>query len=222
MKNLIKNPIQKIDLFLFDLDGTLVDSKRDIAESVNYTMRTIGLAPLPHETIYEFVGNGVTPLIRKSVETAGGIEFDAALKIFMDHYDQHLLDTTDLFPGALEVLSHFSNTPKIVITNKSQGFAEKIITGLKLDHHFKGIFGGDTKFPKKPSPEIVHYLLEEFQVDADKTVIVGDSRVDLETGKNAGIFTCAATYGFRPRQELEDAGADVFIETAIDLLKFFS
>src|SRR5262249_7853242 len=113
--------LKKIDLFLFDLDGTLIDSKRDIADSVHHTLRVLGLHQVDDETIYSFVGNGVTPLIQKSVASAigGGLDFDKALAIFKKHYDEHCLVTTKPFPGVMEILKLFEKTTKVVITNKS-------------------------------------------------------------------------------------------------------
>jgi phosphoglycolate phosphatase len=213
--------MQKIDLFIFDLDGTLIDSKRDIADSVHHTMKTLGLPPISDEMIYQFVGNGVTPLIQKSIKAAGDVSFEKALKIFKAHYDRHLLNTTQPFPGIMDVLDHFSQKTMVVVTNKPQGYSEKILRGLGMNRFFKGIFGGDTPFPKKPEPDVIHHILEKFGSDAKKTVIVGDSRIDLETGHNAGIITCGVTYGFRPRRELEEIGCDFLIERPGDLVQLF-
>lgn len=213
--------MQKIDLFIFDLDGTLIDSKRDIADSVHHTMKILGLPPISDELIYQFVGNGVTPLIQRTLEQAGGHSLERALKIFKAHYDQHLLDATQAFPGILEVLNHFAGKTMAVVTNKPQGYSEKILKGLKIDRFFKGIFGGDTTFPKKPEPDVIHHILQTFSIDPKKSVIVGDSRVDLETGHNAGIVTCGVTYGFRPRKELEEIGCDYLIERPEDLIQLF-
>lgn len=215
--------MKKIDLFLFDLDGTLIDSKKDIAQSVNFTMAKLGLAPLAEDLIYSFVGNGVTPLIQQTVEAAsasGG--FDQALEIFRKHYDDHLLDATETFPGVRETLKRFEAKTKVVVTNKSQAFSEKILRGLDLGRTFVGVFGGDTSFPKKPSPDVVRHLLETYEVSPRQAVIVGDSRVDMETGKNAGILTCGVTYGFRPRSELEDAKPDFLIDRFSELADLFS
>lgn len=217
--------MKKIDLFLFDLDGTLIDSKRDIASSVHYTMAVLGLPPIDDETIYSFVGNGVTPLIQKSVETSiGGAEvitFEKALAVFRKHYDEHCLDTTQPFPGVLDVLRHFGETPKVIITNKSQGFSQKILDGLGVTPLFEGLYGGDTEFPKKPDPAVVRHLLQSFKARPEATVIIGDSRIDMETGRNGGILTCGVTYGFRPREELEEIGCDYLIESPSELAKIF-
>lgn len=220
--------MKPISLFIFDLDGTLIDSKEDIAGSVNHTMREIGLPPVPDDVICSFVGNGVTPLIRQSVESAlpsagsnPAPTFEDTLRIFMEHYDHHLLERTRPFPGIPEVLEKFRASPKVVVTNKSQAFSEKILKGLGLAPHFRGIFGGDTNFPKKPDSAVVHHLLKSFGVAPGKTVIIGDSRVDIETGKNAGILTCGVAYGFRPRRELEQSACDYLINRPEDLTKLF-
>lgn len=212
--------MQPIRLFIFDLDGTLIDSKRDIAVSVNAMMGLIGLSPLPHETIYEFVGNGVTPLIRRSVEAAGGIDFHRALEIFKTHYMEHCLDTTTLFPGVLEVFRHFAGVPKVVLTNKSQAFSEKILQGLGLTPLLEDIYGGDTEFPKKPDPAVVHHLMKVHKAGALETIMVGDSSVDMETGQRAGIRTAGATYGLRPRSEVLSCRPDYILESIVDLMRF--
>ena len=215
--------MRKIELFLFDLDGTLIDSKQDIASSVNFTMAKLGLAPLAEDLIYSFVGNGVTPLIQQTMEAAsasGGP--DQALEIFRKHYDEHLLDATEVFPGVREILKRFEGKTKVVVTNKSQAFSEKILRGLDLGRSFVGVFGGDTAFPKKPAPDVVRHLPETYEVPAQQAVIVGDSRVDMETGKNAGILTCGVTYGFRPRSELEDSKPDFLIDRFSELADIFS
>jgi phosphoglycolate phosphatase len=257
--------MRKIDLFIFDLDGTLIDSKRDIADSVHHTMKMLGLPRIEDEVIYSYVGNGVTPLIQKSVSVGAGFKpaptFEKALKIFKAHYDQHLLDTTRPFPGIVEILEHFRDKKKIVLTNKPQGFSEKILKGLKMDRYFDEIYGGDTPFPKKPAPDVVFHILKKFGLSLEKSlarksqmqgaregtteaylsgtpqggteratqqmglyrqaVIVGDSRIDLETGHNAGIVTCGVTWGFRPRKELEEIGCDYLIESPRQLIALF-
>ena len=213
--------MKKISLFIYDLDGTLIDSKVDIANSVNFTMSQLGLPRLADETIYEFVGHGVTPLIQQAVEKAGGPEaFPKALSIFKAHYNEHLLDTTLPFPHVMDVLAHFQKTPQVVLTNKSQGYAEKIIHHLGMLPFLKGVFGGDTTFPKKPDPTIVHHLMKKHQASPEETIIIGDSLVDIKTGKNAGILTRGVLYGFRPRVEMENSGCDFKIENFREMLGF--
>lgn len=212
---------REIDLLIFDLDGTLIDSKKDIGNSVNYTMGQLGLPSLSEELISQYVGNGVTPLIQNTLKKAGGHSFEKALKIFLHHYDQHLLDTTHLFDGIPNVLENFKDKKMFVLTNKLQAYSLKILKGLGINHYFQGIFGADPQYPKKPNPSVVLNLLQKFRVKPHRSVIIGDSRIDMETGKNAGILRVGVTYGFRPRQELEEVGCDLLIERPEALIQLF-
>lgn len=215
--------MKKISLFIYDLDGTLIDSKVDIAASVNYTMEALGLPRLPDPVIYEFVGHGVTPLIQQAVDKAGGPEaYAKAMVIFKEHYRAHLLDKTLPFEGVMNVLKYYSSRPQIILTNKSQEYADKIVDALGMRPLVQGVFGGDTQFPKKPDPKIVYHLMQQYQIIAEETVIVGDSLVDIQTGKNAGIFTCGALYGFRPRVEIETSGCDFKIESFQEIQNLFN
>ena len=214
--------MKKVSLIFFDLDGTLIDSKKDITHSVHHTLNALNLPPLSDELIYSFVGNGVTPLIQQAIESSGTASFEQALEIFKTHYDAHCLDHTKLFPGVQHVLDAFAHKKMVIVTNKSQGFSEKIVKGLGLDRQTHGLHGGDTALPKKPSPDIIFHNLEKFGVSASDAVIVGDSHVDIETGKNAGILTCGVTYGFRPKEELVKSGADFIIDRPEELLRIFS
>ena len=98
---------------------------------------------------------------------------------------------------------------------------EKILKGLGVMKYFEGVYGGDTKFPKKPDPTLVRHLIKEFDVSPQETIIVGDSYVDMETGKNAGILTCGVTYGFRPLKEIQESGCDFLIQSPQEILKLF-
>lgn len=210
-----------ISLLIFDLDGTLIDSKRDIASSLHWTLRDLNLPQVSDEEIYSYVGNGVRPLIQKSVGEMQGPNYQQALKIFKEYYRAHLLDTTVAFPGVFEVLEHFSSKRKAVFTNKPQYFTEPILTGLKLDRYFDAIMGSDAGFPKKPDPAILHHLLERFSCPPVQAVLVGDSKVDIETGKNAGVLTCGVTYGFRSAVEVRGARPDLVIGDIGELKELF-
>ena len=211
-----------VSLLIFDLDGTLIDSKRDIANCVHWTLRDLNLPQVSDEVIYSFVGNGVRPLILKSVGEESAAELQQALKIFRDYYTAHLLDNTILFEGALEILQHFGDKKKAICTNKPQYFTEPILTGLKLDTHFDAVMGSDNGFPKKPDPAVIHHLLKQFGCLPNQAVLIGDSKVDIETGKNAGILTCGVTYGFRPPEEIREAQPDFVISRLSDLSSLFA
>lgn len=213
----------QVDLLIFDLDGTLVDSKLDIANGVNHTLTTLGLAHISNEEIYHYVGHGVTDLIADAV----GLHQERrgeALKIFMDYYQSHLTDHTQLFPGMQEVLDYFSVKKKAVLTNKPQGLTDLLLRQLGLTTRFDMIIGATVDspgsgFPKKPDSASTQHILKTCDVSPQRAVIIGDSAVDIETGKNAGILTCGVTYGFRPRQELEQAGCNLIIDHPSELMR---
>ncbi len=212
--------MNKIDLLIFDLDGTLIDSKRDIANAVHWTLRELGLPQIPDEEIYTYVGNGVRPLILKSVGEHAE-DFKKALKVFKDYYQIHLLDHTTPFEGVRELLAHFHAKKKAVFTNKPQYFTDPILKGLRLDHYFEAVIGSDAGFPKKPDPAVIHHLLKQFDCPPGQAMLIGDSKVDIETGKNAGILTCGVTYGFRPADEIKNAQPDFVVSQPKELLELF-
>ena len=198
-----------MDLIIYDLDGTLVDSLDDIADSVNRTLARFGLPQLPPNEVRRYVGSGARHLIRALIPSTAS--FDEIFKFFLDDYDRHLLDKTTLYPGVAATLEHFSDKRQAVISNKPTGLSVKILQGLKVDHFFSAIRGGDSGFPLKPDPAAILQLLEKFKIKADRALIVGDSPVDIEAGKKAGIKTCAVTYGLRDKAELIAAQPDLLL-----------
>lgn len=206
------------ELIIWDLDGTLIDSKKDIAFAVNETLARIDHPPISNEEIYSYVGNGVRPLIERAVAASGGgNSLDTALNLFQNIYLAHLLDTTILFDGILDVLRHFDNKKMAVATNKPFGWTMKILKGLQVADLFVSIKGGDSLPTRKPEPEMVNVILHEAKTGAKNAVIVGDSAVDIQTGKNAGVRTIGVSYGFRPVAELIKSAPDLLVPTPLDL-----
>ncbi|MBI4373263.1 MAG: HAD-IA family hydrolase [Deltaproteobacteria bacterium] len=213
---------RKINLLIFDLDGTLIDSKRDIANGVHHTLKDLGLPQVSDQVIYGYVGNGVRPLIQKSVGEEKDPRFEKALKIFKSYYLSHFLDNTSPFPGVVDLLKHFQSKKKTVFTNKPQYFTDPILKGLGLTPYFDAVIGSESGFPKKPDPAVINHLLKQFSVPPQEAVFIGDSRVDIETGKNAGILTCGVTYGYRSAEEIYGAKPDFVISELNELEKMFS
>lgn len=207
----------KAKLIIFDLDGTLVDSKRDIAFSVNETLSRIGHPPLSDELIYEYVGHGVRPLIERAVTATGGGDLQTAIKIFQEIYTEHLLDTTVMFDGMDDVLRHFSDKTLAVATNKPYGYSVKILEGLKILDKFVSVKGGDSMVEKKPHPMMLEAIMAEAGRGPGDSVIIGDSSVDVQTGKNAGIKTVGVTYGFRPAAEIFESSPDAVAATVAEI-----
>ncbi|HJN02044.1 MAG: HAD-IA family hydrolase [Nitrospinota bacterium] len=210
-------------LIIFDLDGTLIDSKNDIADSVNYTLKRLHLPSLQNSLIYSYVGNGVLPLLEKVISCSNKkSNLENALKVFRKHYEEHLLDSTRLYPGVMEILKHFSDVNMGLVSNKPERFVKKILKGLNVDCFFPVVIGGDTLKTKKPDPEGVNMIRNRFGADLHETVIVGDGGVDIETGKEAGIHTCGVSYGLRDRKELVEAGAEIIIDDILELKNHFN
>lgn len=208
--------MEKIDaeLLIFDLDGTLIDSSRDIAWCANSTLVSMGHGEKGTDEIVGHIGWGVYPLLEKLMpgETQERIA-EARLK-FLDFYGAHLVVDTYVYPGVEETINKFSIERKkmAVVTNKPFGLADRIleITGLK--RFFGVILGGDSLLNKKPHPEPIEKVIGDMDIPPGKTVVVGDSPVDCEAGRAAGAYTVGVSYGFRGRDELCRAGCDIIID----------
>ena len=206
-----------IQLIVFDLDGTLVDTKMDLALSVNAMREHMRLGPLPVEAVTSYVGHGATVLVKRSLgDNAPEGEVEKGLALFLDYYAQHLLDHTVAYPGVREALEGLRNRKLAILTNKPTRFSREIIEGLGLAPYFLEIYGGDSFPLKKPDPMGIKAVMSDLSIPAEKTLIVGDSDTDVFTGRNAGVWTCGVTYGFGP-QGLEEAGPDLLLQDLRDL-----
>ena len=209
-----------MDLLIFDLDGTLIDSKIDLANSVNATLEHLGRARIPNELVYSYVGNGVPALMRRAL---GGQpdeeELRASVEYFLTYYRGHMLDFTALYPGVLSALDRLRDAgmKMSVLTNKPVNFSTALIAGLGLSGHFFRIYGGNSFPEKKPSPVGVEALLSESGVVRERAIMVGDSAVDIRTARNAGIRACGVTYGFQP-ETFESEPPDILVDTMEELV----
>ena len=187
----------EIRLLIFDLDGTLADTKLDLALSVNAMRQRMALPPLPLDVITAYIGHGVTNLVRRALGEQGTDEsVQQGLALFLEHYRCHLLDNTIVYPGVADALKEFQNRQLAVLTNKSEDFSRAILAGLGIARYFAFIFGGDSFPQKKPHPLGVQKLMSETGASTEQTLMVGDSDTDVLTGRNAGVWTCGVTYGF--------------------------
>jgi len=203
-----------MDLLIFDLDGTLIDSRLDLANAVNATRRHMGMEALPNQRVYSYVGNGAPVLIRRALgQQATGAEIQEALEFFLEFYGQHVLDNTVLYPGVREAIDRLREAGKrmAVLTNKPVRMSRAIVDGLGVATHFFQVYGGNSFEFKKPNPIGVHALLTEAAVRRDAALMVGDSSVDVQTARNAGIRCCGVTYGFQP-ETLLDPAPDLLVD----------
>jgi len=190
-----------MDLLIFDLDGTLIDSRLDLANAVNATRAHMGMEPLANEQVYAYVGNGAPVLIRRALgEQTGEADLEKALAFFLEFYRHHDLDHTVLYPGVKEALDRMRAAGKrmAVLTNKPVRMSRHIIEGLGVGEHFFQIYGGNSFEHKKPHPMGVEALMQEAGVGKSDTLMVGDSSVDVQTARNAGVRCCDVTCGFQP------------------------
>jgi phosphoglycolate phosphatase len=190
------NRFADIRVLIFDLDGTLIDSKLDLARSVNAMLKHMGCPELPHKTIYGLVGNGAPVLVRRAIGD-GVTEADAekGLAYFLSYYREHMLDSTVPYPGVCEGLAQLTDYPMAILTNKPVVFSRAILDGLGLSHYFRFVYGGNSFEKKKPDPMGVEILLRDLAAVPNEAMMVGDSDVDVRTARNAGIWACGVSYG---------------------------
>ncbi len=217
-----------IRLVIFDLDGTLIDSRLDLVHSVNAALRHIQRPELPDDVIASYVGDGAPILIQRAL---GGEAVDEALvrkglEFFLSYYREHKLDHTTVYPGIQEALAAIQNsgngTPRkmAVLSNKPVNPSRAIVDSLGLGQYFAQVYGGNSFATKKPEPEGALKLLSEAGVRPEEAAIVGDSHVDIRTGRNAGLWTVAVTYGFAPHT-LEAESPDAVVDHPGELADVF-
>jgi phosphoglycolate phosphatase len=201
-----------IPLLIFDLDGTLIDSRTDLVMSVNATRERMGLGPLPAGLISSYVGRGVSVLIRRSLGASASVAaLERATTLFLDYYGKHLLDNTVAYAGVSEALEGLKTRKLAVLTNKPANFSRAILNGLGIAHYFSFVYGGDSFAQKKPDPVGVFKLMADLSLGTKQTMIVGDSDTDVFTGRNAGVWTCGVTYGLAPHT-LKTTPPDVLLD----------
>jgi phosphoglycolate phosphatase len=219
---------RSIKLVIFDLDGTLIDSRLDLVHSVNAALRHIGRADLPDEVIASYVGDGAPILMQRALrgEAVDDAIVRRGLQFFLSYYREHKLDHTTVYEGVKESLAAVqrasNGVPRkmAVLSNKPVVPSRAIVEALGLGPYFMQIYGGNSFATKKPDPEGARRLLEESGVSPEETAIVGDSHVDIETGRNAGLWTVGVSYGFAPHTLLDEP-PDVQVDTPAELAEVF-
>jgi len=216
------NRFTAVRVLIFDLDGTLIDSKLDLALSVNAMLEYMRRVPLSHDTIYSLVGNGAPVLVRRAL-TEGTVpheitdeQVDRGLAYFLSYYRAHMLDNTVAYPGVREALELLAQRPMAVLTNKPVNFSRAILDGLGLSRHFRYVYGGNSFEKKKPHPMGVEILLRDLHSTAREAMMVGDSEVDVQTARNAGIWACGVSYGLGA-DGLRANPPDVMLDTLTEL-----
>jgi phosphoglycolate phosphatase len=184
-------------LIVFDLDGTLIDSRRDLADAANRLIQELGGRPLAEVAIGEMVGEGAALLVQRSLSAAGVPQTPVSLSRFLEIYDERLLMHTRAYSGIMEALrSVQSHVSLAVLTNKPVAPSERILTALHLRDFFDEVVGGDGPWPRKPDPTALVAMIERAGATPQTTLLVGDSIIDHETAARAAVRCCLAAYGF--------------------------
>lgn len=207
------------DYIFFDVDGTLVDSGKDIASAVNYTLRKMGYPAQPEGLLISYIGTGTKDLLEKSLGAGDPAMIEKATEIFSSYYAEHMIEASKLYPHTEEVLEYFNTKKKYILTNRFTSLAEKTLAGFGIRRYFEGIFGGDDENCLKPSACVMDSIVSKLRIDRSKAMIVGDMAVDIMTGKNSGIKTCWVRYGLGKARDVEPLKPDFAIDDLLELEK---
>ena len=214
---MVTGPISFVRALIFDLDGTLIDSKLDLIRSVNAMLAEMGREMLHEDTISGYIGHGATQLIAKALGNgADEEERERALKFFLAHYEGHKLDSTCAYPGVVEALEDLRPFPMAVLTNKPVRVSVRILEGLGLRTYFQAVYGGNSFETKKPDPLGAREILKELGAAPAEAMVIGDSEVDVQTARNAGTFAATVNYGFGAHDR-SAFPADVYLDRLTDL-----
>jgi phosphoglycolate phosphatase len=196
------------ELIIYDLDGTLVDTRTDIVLGVRHMLAEMGAEPLETEAIESFVGKGLHHLVRSCLGTGDEARVRKGAEIFRSHYSEHMLDHTRLYPHAREVLDFFRDRSQAVVTNKPDPFATEMLQALGVAGYFVRIIAGNSGVAQKPDPAGIAALRAERKTRPEAVLLVGDSLIDIETGRRAGVETAIIHHGFNRPHELESGRPD--------------
>ncbi len=214
--------MKRPDLFVFDLDGTLIDSRTDLANAANAALERLGLPALSTETIISYVGNGLDALIRRCLTPEHEDLFPVAKSYFTEYYRAHFLDNTSLLPGVSETLEALKRTSLLaVLTNKSQAYAVEILKGLGVTPYFSEIVGEQNGRVPKPDPAVLLEIMKRLKVSGEHTLMVGDGKNDILVAKAAGCLSCLIVNAPDEERVLSAYGPDFIIHRMDELTTLF-
>jgi phosphoglycolate phosphatase len=215
------------DLLIFDFDGTLVDTRLDIANAVNDMLARFGRPPKGVEEVTSYIGDGIVKIVERSIGAVGvavektdaaGVSLEDAVSAFRESYARRLLENTVTYPGVLETLAGLDGKVKAILTNKAYEYTRAISDGLGLSHHFSVILGGDSVKSRKPATEGVELIMNRTGIPKELAVMIGDGQNDVLTAKNAGIASIYVTYGFNPPHTVESLAPDFTVDDPREII----
>jgi len=218
--NMVHAKFPPVRAFLFDLDGTLIDSKLDLVNSVNYMLKEMHREVLPLDVVASHIGHGAPRLVADVLGAASTeAERKSALEIFLAHYQEHSLDATRAYPGVAGGLQALEGRPLAVLTNKPVKLSVEILEALGLLKYFRAVYGGDSFEKKKPDPTGAQIILKELETPPAEAAMVGDSDVDMQTARNAGTLAIGVSYGFG-QHNAAAYPADLYVNSLEELSAF--
>ncbi len=206
-------------LIVYDLDGTLVDTLEDITRAVNHMAQQFDAPALAADEVRRFVGHGLHQLVKSCLKTDDPRRIERGAKIYRAYYADHLVDHSRLYPGVREVLEHFKGRTQVVVTNKPNPFSRDILHALDVERYFWNVIAGDEEYPKKPDPTAVRSLMDQAGVSPNDTLLIGDSPIDVQTGRSAGVVTVGVLHGFADATDLSAAAPDALVRDFTELLR---
>ena len=211
-------------IVVFDLDGTLANTVEDLADAVNFGLENAGLHTYSVEAYKQMVGNGIVNLVKKAIYPNADEEiFDRVKSDFDFYYNAHSIEKTTAYEGTSELLKYLAEKKIMtaVLSNKPDRFVAQILSKLFPNHKFDYEWGKKEEYPIKPNPQSLFAILNKAGIEKSECLYVGDSNVDCQTAQNAGVKCCGVSWGFRGRKELEDAGADIVVDTPMEIIEEF-
>lgn len=205
-------------LIFYDLDGTLVDTLEDITQAANHMLARLNAPPKPPEAIRPLIGRGISRLVAECLQTQDPKRIKQGIAVYKAYYSEHLLDNSRLYPGVLETLDYFKPRIQVVLTNKPEDYSRRLLTGLGIGGCFADVIGGDSRFPKKPDPASMRAVMEKHKIKPDEALFIGDSPIDIQTGRSAGVFTATLTHGLARLEELLPANPDILLHSFKELM----
>ena len=207
------------ELLLYDLDGTLIDTAEDLTRAANQMLKTLDYPPISRAQVLRYVGEGLQQLVARCVGSDDPELISRGIALFWASYSHHLVDRSRPYPAAPRVLDYFHGRIQAVVTNKPHSLARRLLDTLGLGGYFIDIIGAEGAYPNKPNPAAVRALLRRTGLVRAQALLVGDSRIDVETGRRAGVFTVIVRSGFSTPQQLCDAKPDAVVDNLGELLR---